>query len=215
MRALPWRSGPRMALVWLVWEESRRRPYAARPHLQPPQQACDLVAAPRPARTRHQLQRLRRRQPHIRGGLSAGQPWGPPAQNTVFHGCVAPSECAASDWATPGAVARLILPTKLETAKVRTVTGRVITEPAPKEIDSSMKTRYLVRLAQSYRQRFPLFGGNTTHRKVLPKAHAYVSARKRGRGRGRSCSGSLARRSSAGWRSHLPTEFCTKSRIPG
>jgi signal transduction histidine kinase len=36
----------------------------------------------------------------------------------------------------PGAVARLILPTKLETAKVRTVTGRVITEPTPKEIDS-------------------------------------------------------------------------------
>ncbi len=36
----------------------------------------------------------------------------------------------------PGAVARLILPTKLETAKVRTVTGRVITEPKPKEIDS-------------------------------------------------------------------------------
>lgn len=55
---------------------------------------------------------------------------------------------------------------------------------APKEIDSSMKTRYLVRLAQSYRQRFPLFGGDTAHRKVLPKAHAYVSARKRGRGEG-------------------------------
>lgn len=36
----------------------------------------------------------------------------------------------------PGAVARLILPTKLETAKVRTVTGRVKTEETPKEIDT-------------------------------------------------------------------------------
>jgi signal transduction histidine kinase len=36
----------------------------------------------------------------------------------------------------PGAVARLILPTKLETAKVHTVTGRVKTEGKPKEIDS-------------------------------------------------------------------------------
>lgn len=36
----------------------------------------------------------------------------------------------------PGAVARLILPTKLETAKVRTVTGRVKTEEIPKEIDT-------------------------------------------------------------------------------
>lgn len=36
----------------------------------------------------------------------------------------------------PGAVARLILPTKLETAKVRTVTGRVKTDEKPKEIDT-------------------------------------------------------------------------------
>lgn len=36
----------------------------------------------------------------------------------------------------PGAVARLILPTKLETSKVRTLTGRVKVESPPKEIDT-------------------------------------------------------------------------------
>lgn len=36
----------------------------------------------------------------------------------------------------PGAVARLILPTKLETSKVRTLTGKVKTEEKPKEIDT-------------------------------------------------------------------------------